>query len=110
MNIILAKDPEEINSLLHSNVFEFVDIQNTCLLRFNSTRKTDLNISRILFKKVILAHILKGTTTILINNVHERKGFVYPFMSNVFSHSYQLDESIFNVRVVGWHFTFLFKF
>ena len=25
-------------------------------------------------------------------------------MSNVFSHLYQLDESISNFRVVGWHF------
>ena len=70
----------------------------------------DLYISRILFKKVILAHILNGTTTIFINYVHESKGFVNPFMSNVFSHSYQLDESIFNGMVVGWHFSFLSKF
>ena len=33
-----------------------------------------------------------------------------PFMLNVFSHPYQLDESISNFRVVGWYFSFLFKF
>ena len=31
-------------------------------------------------------------------------------MPNVFSHPYQLDESISNFRVVGWYFSFLFKF
>ena len=31
-------------------------------------------------------------------------------MLNVFSHPYQLDESISNFRVVGWYFSFLFKF
>ena len=32
------------------------------------------------------------------------------FKPNVFSHPYQLDESISNFRVVGWYFSFLFKF
>ena len=32
------------------------------------------------------------------------------FMPNVFSHPYQLDESISNFRVVGRYFSFLFKF
>ena len=32
-----------------------------------------------------------------------------PFMLNVLSHSY-VDKSIFNFRVVGWYFSFLFKF
>ena len=32
-----------------------------------------------------------------------------PFMLNVFSHPYQLDESISNFRVVGWYFSFKFK-
>ena len=31
-------------------------------------------------------------------------------MPNVFSHPYQLDESISNFRVVGWLFSFLFRF
>ena len=31
-------------------------------------------------------------------------------MSNVFSHPYQLDESISNFRVVGWYFSFLFNY
>ena len=35
--------------------------------------------------------------------------FVNPFMLNVFSYPYQLDGFIFNLRVVGWYFTFLFK-
>ena len=30
-------------------------------------------------------------------------------MLNVFSHPYQLDESISNFRVVGWYFSFLFN-
>ena len=33
-----------------------------------------------------------------------------PFIPNVFSHPYQLDESISNFRVVGWYFSFLFKY
>ena len=36
-------------------------------------------------------------------------GEINPFMLNVFSYPYQLDESISNFRVVGWHFSFLFK-
>ena len=36
--------------------------------------------------------------------------FFNPFMLNVFSHLYQLDKPISNVRVVGWYFSFLFKF
>ena len=36
--------------------------------------------------------------------------FFNSFMPNVFSHLYQLDESISNFRVVGWYFSFLFKF
>ena len=35
---------------------------------------------------------------------------VNPFMRNVFSHLYQMDESIANLRVVGSDFSFLFKF
>ena len=31
-------------------------------------------------------------------------------MSNVFSHPYQLDESISNLMVGEWNFSFLFKF
>ena len=31
-------------------------------------------------------------------------------MQNVFSHPYQLDESISNFRVVGWYFSFLLNF
>ena len=33
-----------------------------------------------------------------------------PFMPNVFSPPYQLDESISNFRVVGWYFSFLLNF
>ena len=36
--------------------------------------------------------------------------FFNPFMPNVFSHPYQMGESISNLRVVGWDFSFLFKF
>ena len=35
---------------------------------------------------------------------------INPFMPNVFSHPYQLDESISNFGGDGWYFTFLFKF
>ena len=35
-------------------------------------------------------------------------GHINPFMPNVFSHPYQLDESISNFRVVGWGFLFEF--
>ena len=31
---------------------------------------------------------------------------INPFMPNVFCHSYQLDKSISNFRVVGWYFSF----
>ena len=31
-------------------------------------------------------------------------------MPNLFSHPFQMDESISNLRVVGWYFSFLFKF
>ena len=30
-------------------------------------------------------------------------------MPNIFSHPYQLDKPLFNFRVVGWYFSFLFK-
>ena len=40
----------------------------------------------------------------------DRLAVVKPFMPNVFSHPYKLDESISNFRVVGWYFSFLFKF
>ena len=33
-----------------------------------------------------------------------------PFIPNGFPNPYQLDESIYNFRVVGWYFSFLFKF
>ena len=33
-----------------------------------------------------------------------------PFKPNGISHCYQLDQSISILRVVGWYFTFLFKF
>ena len=33
-----------------------------------------------------------------------------PFMPNVFSHHYQLDESISNLRVVGKYVSIPFKF
>ena len=33
-----------------------------------------------------------------------------PFTPNGISHSSQLDQSIFVLRGVGWHFSFLFKF
>ena len=39
----------------------------------------------------------------------EGKGYFNPFMPKIFSHHYQLDESIFNFRVVGWYFSFLLK-
>ena len=33
-----------------------------------------------------------------------------PFMLNVFSHPYQLDEFISNFRVIGWYFSFYSHF
>ena len=33
-----------------------------------------------------------------------------PFKPNGISHCYQFDKSISVLRVVGWYFTFLFKF
>ena len=33
-----------------------------------------------------------------------------PFKQNVISHSYQLDQSMSVLRVVGWHFSTIFKF
>ena len=35
---------------------------------------------------------------------------VNPFKPNEIPHSYQLDKSISVLRVVGWYFSFLFKF
>ena len=35
---------------------------------------------------------------------------VNPFKPNGISHSYQLDQTISGLRVVVWHFSFLFKF
>ena len=35
--------------------------------------------------------------------------FINPFMQNVCSHPYQLDESISNFRVVGWYFSFFYS-
>ena len=32
------------------------------------------------------------------------------FMLNVFSYLYKFDESTSNVRVVGWQFSFVFKY
>ena len=37
-------------------------------------------------------------------------GRLNPFIPNTFSHPYRLDKSISNLRVVGWYFSFLFKF
>ena len=34
---------------------------------------------------------------------------VNPFEPNEISHSYQLDQSISVLRIVGWYFSFLFK-
>ena len=36
--------------------------------------------------------------------------FFNPFMPNVISLSYQLDQSISVLRVVGWYFSLLFNF
>ena len=33
-----------------------------------------------------------------------------PFMLNVFSHPYQSDNATSDFRIVGWYFSFLFKF
>ena len=49
----------------------------------------------------------------IMNTIVERlksTHFLNPFMLNLFSHPYQLDKSISNFRVVGWVFSFLFKF
>ena len=32
---------------------------------------------------------------------------VNPFMPNIISHPYLLDESIYNFRVAGWYFSFI---
>ena len=38
------------------------------------------------------------------------KPYLSPFKPNGNSHFYQLVQSISNFRVVGWYFSFLFKF
>ena len=55
--------------------------------------------------------------TNLRKQVFSRRGPYYlkkimfnPFKPNGISHSYQLDQSISVFRVVGWYFSFLFKF
>ena len=35
---------------------------------------------------------------------------ISPFKPNGISHHYHLDQSIFRFKVVGWYFSFLFKF
>ena len=57
----------------------------------------------------------KGLTSLIQHSVCKRSrvcdssmcALVNPFMSNVFSHPYQLDESIFNCRILGGIFLFL---
>ena len=48
-------------------------------------------------------HLLK------INTAKQTKtnidSHINPFMPNLFSHSYRLDESISKLRVVGWYFS-----
>ena len=39
-----------------------------------------------------------------------RSIYFNPLMPNIFSHPYQMEGSFFNFRVVGWYFSFLFKF
>ena len=49
---------------------------------------------------------IKGATKVLFSFFRNLSSF----MPNVFSHPYQLNESISNFRVVGWYFSFLFKY
>ena len=51
----------------------------------------------------------KKTSNVKKLPICQKKSF-NPFMPNVFSHPYQLDEFIFYLMVVGWYFSFLFKF
>ena len=38
------------------------------------------------------------------------KNVIIPFKPNGISHFYQLDQSIYVLRVVGWYYSFFFKF
>ena len=54
-----------------------------------------------------------STAYALLSCVYELSNYVLcinPFLQNVFSLSYQLDEFISNFRVVGRYYSFLFKF
>ena len=54
--------------------------------------------------KVMKTPTLVMTMTMIL--IYER---IYPFMPDAFSHSYQLNESISNLRVVGWYFSFFIR-
>ena len=51
--------------------------------------------------KIILNWVFDSQNDIRMVRV---KTLLNPFMHNVFSHPYQLDNSISNFRVVGWYF------
>ena len=55
-----------------------------------------------------MKYFLKGFYTAASGE--DSQQIVYPFMPNGITYPYQLDESISNFRVVGWYFSFLFKF
>ena len=54
------------------------------------------------------------TINIALNHTKNKQHiYIYtinPFKPNGISDSYQLDKSISALRVVGWYFSFLFKF
>ena len=50
------------------------------------------------------------TNTIRFNIPHKGKKYqLNPFKLNGISHSYQLDQSVSILRVVGWYFSSFFK-
>ena len=51
-----------------------------------------------------------GPHVLLQNYKGDTADDIYPFMPNGTSHWYQLDLSISQFRVVGWYFSFSFKF
>ena len=54
--------------------------------------------------------VLKPQASLKMLSAANLRWQINPFVPNVFSHPYQFDESISNSKVVGKHFSFLFKF
>ena len=63
-------------------------------LQHNNSYDKPCNFCFIIINNLIISSIYDLNVCLIFN----------PFMLNVFSHIYQLDESIFNFRVVGLYF------